>query len=817
MQIRFPVDPLVSLVALACLLLSSCSRPAPPQEEQPTRQGSPASPGSPEAPQSLAALEDAPAADRADAPVADVPMLTVEVRPRSKRPPSASEVSDSDGIWVVDPTSYDVSDFKERSAALGSRSAWELVEEFGRFLGPIELDESGAGSAEIPAPHRRATVHVRAGGLAGRRVARHAKGGRLEVVLYGPVTRSIAMTALEVSGAPAAGVEVLEAPEDDATQPGVSDWARSRRADESGRFTIVPEAGESLIVPNVLGIRNVSPLKDGGTLRLPPHGSVEFDFGDASVKGTLTLRARGARWNGYRQLRLDSTSRLRAGWIGLDHKMRLSGVLDAGSVDVDFEGPTAHGEVIRINVRPVGFRRVTARLVDTSGEPMSGYRTTIEIDRSRVFDVAASDEQGRIDLELEMDDTIATEGFPVLVHGWRSAKERFRGPFGRAAIPRVAPNGDVDLGDIVLDEQPLLVAGRVVSADGSPAARATVTWDIRRRQDPNAFVGTLGRARPSNGYRTPRIARTDAEGRFEFRSIEDESFGGQVDLWVSARGRRTKQAPSEQVSFEPGERNVILSLRDSGALIYEAPEIPKSTINRLRARLVPADGSPPRALGLIKGGLVSGIAEGTYRAEVSLDDSVIHTIDDIVVTGGGTTKDARLLPIDVSSVLRIRSARFVREDGSPVSPVQLGYRGEGDWTVQEIGTPDGVMTWIELVDGSMPATANAPAGAPVLLKDVTEGQEVVLPGPQRIELRFDDPDVAHMAFSVYRAGGDLPPFQSTYQTDATGVASLRLPGPGSYGMWVANSGGPFGDNDSPWNGRRLEVAEGTRSIVLSPK
>lgn len=135
---------------------------------------------------------------------------------------------------------------------------------------------------------------------------------------------------------------------------------------------------------------------------------------------------------------------------------------------------------------------------------------------------------------------------------------------GRASLPGGLAPGWNDGGDIALEPEPLLVAGRVVDGRGTPVADAYVSVGAEQRG------WSFGEAKVVRG-------KSDANGNFELRGLWTEDT---FPIRASAAGRQSKELEARQ-----GARDVVLVLTPrfvlSGELALD-PDIDPGVIHFAR-------------------------------------------------------------------------------------------------------------------------------------------------------------------------------------------------------------------------------------------
>lgn len=300
-------------------------------------------------------------------------------------------------------------------------------------------------------------------------------------------------------------------------------------------------------------------------LRLPPTGGVEVrvragDDTNSFEPGSVNVsRAVGAEGELPSQLSRRSTvsARLVDGsafvdWVEIGMELDVS-VATSGATHpttVRARGPVAAGEVVRVEVTLGADHPILRlRVVDATGAPImdAKVRTTV---LTQLLGVSSSDvvqpktdAAGVLLIELPKGQRVSS-AIQVRVERVHAGVELL----GKVEAPGDLAPGIVELGDVVLREAPVLVAGRVVDERGAGVAGA----EVRVRVGPSV---------------EGRLPDDDDERRATF-SGEDGSFvlrgeAGRAPLRISAK---LDESTSDDVSCKAGATDVTIELRSSSSI-----------------------------------------------------------------------------------------------------------------------------------------------------------------------------------------------------------------------------------------------------------
>lgn len=236
---------------------------------------------------------------------------------------------------------------------------------------------------------------------------------------------------------------------------------------------------------------------------LPPCGALEFVFPADAKTGEYTIEMPGFDETPLPLYWEKGVLRLEP--VHLGHTFALVGPEGVRMRPSQFEGPQADGESVRVELHPRSLGSwFNARIALSDGRPPVGARIRAEIfvngRKAAPTARARVDASGEIELELrwnapppEFELSLSTMGRPV----HQTERARFR-------VAAIQPGAN-DLGVLRLEQPPLLLAGRVVDAQGRGIEGAAVGLEPR----PALRMGET---------MVPfEVVGTDPLGRFEMR------------------------------------------------------------------------------------------------------------------------------------------------------------------------------------------------------------------------------------------------------------------------------------------------------------
>lgn len=464
-------------------------------------------------------------------------------------------------------------------------------------------------------------------------------------------------------------------------------------------------------------------------------------------------------------------------------------------------GPTREQPRVDITLQESPDTAVlTGVLLGSDDRPLGKVQYSVGCiaDGVRTGVLGTTDPRGRFRAALRdpIDDSAATITF-----------SRFDGAakqdVGIELAPRRVTRGENDLGAIRLEAAKLLLAAKLVSADGS--------------EPPPLHMYVVRRGAARNAQEAARKT-WDKSGAFTF--VGTAPAGTPMRLVVEAAGF----LPIAPLDFLAGATGVEIPLRRGGSVAATFVVDPSLAIDRLEIRCRNVD--PTAQLGefvrILESRAMeslarqrpppevlrrewSGLAPGTYRLQAFHDGAPtpIAQVDAIVV-GEGPCPDPRLERIELPRITNNFSIRVTTTDGAPIASWNsvLVVRGDREgWRGYQLGG-DGVSL-------AVPAPVDV-----VLVSDdvettfvngVFESRTIVMKPaarqPVRVTLASALPEGAtlHLQFVPRVEGGDVPVgFDDQRQItvagastarlslDASGQAefAVRVPGPHAVTGWV---------------------------------
>ncbi|HEU4418870.1 MAG TPA: hypothetical protein VFT55_08015 [Planctomycetota bacterium] len=442
-------------------------------------------------------------------------------------------------------------------------------------------------------------------------------------------------------------------------------------------------------------------------LRTPRFGSVRACV---EVAGVGVVRFAPDEWS-LASLERGPASRpnlaLESGWVEFSHlplaeSWRLRGPRRS---EAECDGPRRAGEVVEIRLADPGtWTRFHGRLVDALGAPVAAKLRAWCSDSEGNATPFATDPEGRFSVLV-----VRRSDEPVALSIGRHASDcwlwaRWRGP--------VPPRGVMDVGTLVMREDPLVVAGCFVQC-GRPVARhPQFAVELQRRNDEGDLVWVEA---------DDVIDDVAADGTFEVRGNP-----GTGRLRLSFEDPSFLSIPP--VEFERGTRGLAVEV-DAGhplAASVLAPEVMKK---ELVAELIPrtaGSASSTREAEDMANGCMhlrwSALAAGVYtlRLRMFAFPEPLVEIPDVLVpppTGG----DPRLVDIDLNPLVRTVALSLFDGSGDALRTsdafVSAGHRGSGGELLglkpdgDELLLPRGTTRLLVMIDWHRPQTVSCAADA----------------------------------------------------------------------------------------------------------
>lgn len=365
-------------------------------------------------------------------------------------------------------------------------------------------------------------------------------------------------------------------------------------------------------------------------------------------------------------------------------------------------GPKIPGELVRVPFRSDEWRECVGRLLGTDGQPLrnTAFRGVLAASAEAALHAehlrCETDGDGGFAFEFgELDS--AADGSCVfsaqLVGPWDS-------PIAATRVSAHTNARVVQLGDVCLQEIPIVCAGVAVDRAGNPVADARVSASFRAKDDT---------------YSVSMNARSDADGSFELRS-EDH---GAERVFVMA------EKAGWPVAFCDADRE-LLSLR----LVFGAPASMRGRVNfdaSMRNALiyVTASRSEPAILGPHQAGdmghriqrvcdangefALDGLAPGEYQLEVDWEhgDAYPHALrrrTGIHVGGAAAPEDVPFQEFDLRASHRHVKVAVEDEEHNPIE----GATVRVEWPASAELEPD-LEYWSTEADGSAEVLVAAPS------------------------------------------------------------------------------------------------------------
>jgi hypothetical protein len=341
------------------------------------------------------------------------------------------------------------------------------------------------------------------------------------------------------------------------------------------------------------------------------------------------------------------------------------------TVQLARRGPVFHARVRERRdgrVEPVAKRALRVQFVATEDEPLPPHYIN---DLERAPAGPATDGAG----ELVFD---ASKFFAKIRDSARfarlidaNANEGTRAFASRSLPPECF--GDVDLGEVLLEACPRLVAGHVADDAGAPVAGAEI-W-----VEPRPAAGSL---QPQRAGTIVALGRSDDAGAFVIRGLSRDAT-----LAVSARGSASKRSGivpiAPAVAFAPGAQNVTLVEHGCGRVagrILVDDDFPRMHLAVFLRRGESGGGAPYEsrtAPGLDGEFDFNQVPAGTFEVDVALGrysqrPHVLATVGDVELRGGVVSRDRRLDPLDLRGRLPRAHVEVVDDTGAAVTNGVVG-------------------------------------------------------------------------------------------------------------------------------------------------
>lgn len=364
-------------------------------------------------------------------------------------------------------------------------------------------------------------------------------------------------------------------------------------------------------------------------------------------------------------------------WVPLDQKIRAVVAVEGidGTLTHEQDGPTHAGELVVCGVRMAGANPILRlRALDANGAPMANRILGLARTTSNSFDgdEITTDAEGRLQRTIDPEWLAAADPGQLLLvaRGKGTQVTLYRGAF-TVALADLKP-GITDLGEVRFAEEPIVVGGVVVDADGKPLAGAMVLATMSHQNE------TTSSSMSSSGHALffhHRVS-TDAQGRFAIRELNPKELPMHLELadpnWVLA----------EAVDATPGETNLTLRAVRPGTAALTLAE-PKFAAD-LRFYLRTDGDNPQRHSGeqSADGAVWKGLVPGRYCLAVQTSDQAVDVLSDLDIPTGDACSDPRLQHLDLTDLVRVidvtvRDPAQVPIEGFLVRYMHLRGGGQG--------------------------------------------------------------------------------------------------------------------------------------------
>lgn len=358
-------------------------------------------------------------------------------------------------------------------------------------------------------------------------------------------------------------------------------------------------------------------------------------------------------------------------------------------VDVELNAPEVE---CRLRLRPLSDQHLVFRAVDASGAPLAAH--TVELTETHTAPPPESgkpppgwgsnfatqrmetDGEGRVRLDTSMIGRFVREGGEYgLVLRTETGGRPLITPDVELSGPQAWP---VDLGDLVFDVAPPLVAGRVVDAAGAPVENARV--EVGVPPDPTGggsfWMEVLDRT------------RTEADGSFAMHGSADVA-----QLRVTAQSSALGDALPVDVSA--GTTDVELVLFGIGSIVVTLAEGQLELAEGIRARIQPMaldqpglHFAPQHNGGYSTDGTWhwsefdgagridwTDVPPGTYHVQLFDGANVLVDWEGVRVEAGTPTRDPRMQDLRLSDYLMLVEVHVVDAAGAPIRGARVGLAG----------------------------------------------------------------------------------------------------------------------------------------------
>lgn len=472
------------------------------------------------------------------------------------------------------------------------------------------------------------------------------------------------------------------------------------------------------------------------------------------------------------------------------------------AIEVRGPGPVREGESAKLRAAIGGDAAViSGRLADEAGAPLGSAHWSADVEEPAGLPAGGdlrftTGVDGRFDLLLPARGAgTAARALAVRRVGELEAPRAL----ARALLPASELRGRVELGDLVLRDVPVLVAGLVVDARGAPIPLARVEASAiapppgEPRLDELPPEPLPGQPEDPRGgsEANPSAPRATTGGRWQAVCDERGRFAlhGECALPELRLVARAAGGASAPVAAFVGARDVRIVVEPSGGIAGRLLLDPSLSAASLIAEARAAAGAggaepatsasaPVDADGRFE---VRGLHQGVWslRLVFAPGGQELARVDDVRVASGATTRDARLDPLDLRAGPRLIELEIVDEAGLPVRHARAQARPSDDPAARRTPCRRQGERLFALFDGRpLDLVVAARGHLTTALERVDGPRRVVLAPAIVVRVELEDPSVLpappHYVGLRLRPQDDGSGGTDTAYFDARGASTLTV-------------------------------------------
>ena len=415
------------------------------------------------------------------------------------------------------------------------------------------------------------------------------------------------------------------------------------------------------------------------------------------------------------------------GWARFRHVPlgRRFHVMDgSGNLRTSAPGPLARGQEVEVVLRVANDAlTLTGRIIDSERMPVADEQFQVQARGPNVrhWGECRTDAQGRFLVTVgkpRKDNRIDELTFTLQVQTGDQPK--------RAELtPRTLRPGVEDVGDLVLGEGTLVVAGRLVAGDAAYTKQMHLDVEV---QDAPSNTKDGSQRQPRWRSIDNQLLFVDGKGAFR---VSGKAGNGRHRLTIHPH----EALPLAPIEFQPGEKDLVVRI-DPGAPLAASVMLPERLeSDTISAVLIPAKPPAPeqkRGDGQLTAHPENGREErydlqwaaaplGSYALELRLRTQVapLMRLEAVEVPGpeGG---DPRLVDIDLRGMVRKLTLNLLAADGKPLDDANGmlfagGQREDTDWVGQQfwqtkfpVLLPQGQLDLLLCAQGFQPQALRGP-------------------------------------------------------------------------------------------------------------